>query len=345
MKNIFFTIVFSLFVLTEIFGQQNVILAVAKKVPNWIFTDNFKSTRQSELQKAFPGAEGFGAYSRGGRGGKVLFVTNLNDSGPGSLREAVDTEGPRTIIFRVSGTINLKSTLQIRQPFLTIAGQTAPGDGICIKGHKVVVDAHDCIVRYIRIRLGDEENVPDDAFSTYRGAKNTIIDHCSASWAVDETMSATYVKNVTFQWCIISESLNNSVHPKGKHGYGSLINGEEVTYHHNLYAHHSDRVPRPAACKLDFINNVLYDFGGGGYNHGEATYLELCWELHHPSERTERNFLYRPETGRPKDAEQNLYGPEFQRWFRGRDRRQPASFTGRSKCGNSGRHFYGESCI
>ena len=249
-------------------------------------------------QRAFPGAEGFGAYARGGRGGKVIFVTNTNDSGPGSLREAVDTAGPRTVVFRVSGTIELKSALRIKQPFLTIAGQTAPGDGICLKGREVVVDAHDCIIRYIRFRLGDGNKTADDALATYRDAQDSIIDHCSASWAVDETISATFVKNVTIQWCIISESLNNSSHPKGEHGYGSLINGEEVTYHHNLYAHHSNRVPRPAACLLDFRNNVLYDFGGGGYNHGEATRLNYVGNYIIPQDgRKEVSFTVKKPSG------------------------------------------------
>jgi pectate lyase len=222
-------------------------------------------------QKAFPTAEGYGQYAKGGRGGKVIFVTNLNDSGPGSLRGAVEkTSGPRTVIFRVAGVIDLKSILRIMEPYITIAGQTAPGDGICLKGHCLHVDAHDTIIRYLRVRLGDEQHTQDDAIATYRGSYDTILDHCSASWSVDETLSATYAKNVTIQWCFITESLNRSSHTKGTHGYGSLINGWEVSYHHNLYAHHTTRVPRPAECMLDFRNNVLYDFGRG-YNHNEKT--------------------------------------------------------------------------
>lgn len=265
----------------------------------------------SPRQRAFPGAEGFGAYAQGGRGGKVLFVTNTNDSGPGSLREAVEAEGARTVIFQVGGTIHLKSQMRIKQPFLTIAGQTALGDGICISGREVVVDAHDCIIRYVRFRLGDGEKAADDALSTYRGAKDSIIDHCSASWAVDETISATFVKNVTIQWCIISESLNNSVHPKGKHGYGSLINGEEVTYHHNLYAHHSDRVPRPAACQLDFRNNVLYDFGGGGYNHGEATRLNYVGNYIIPQDGLKATSFYVKKPAGPAALSKIYFAQNF----------------------------------
>lgn len=261
-------------------------------------------------QRAFPGAEGFGAYAKGGRGGKVLFVTNTNDTGPGSLREAVETPGPRTVIFRVSGTIFLKSELKVTHPFLTIAGQTAPGDGICIKGHRVKIDAHDCIIRYIRVRMGDDNKVAEDAIATYTGGRDTIIDHCSASWAVDETISATNAKNVTVQWCIISESLNKSVHPKGSHGYGSLINGEEVTYHHNLYAHHSDRVPRPAASLLDFRNNALYDFGGGGYNHAEATRMNYVGNYIIPQAGKETSFSIRKPYG-PKNLTQIFFANNF----------------------------------
>ena len=225
-------------------------------------------------QKAFPTAEGYGQYAQGGRGGKVIFVTNLDDSGPGSLREAIKTPGPRIVIFKVAGIIDLKSELLMTEPYLTIAGQTAPGDGICLKGRRVKIDAHDTIIRYLRVRLGDEQKTQDDAIATYTGAKDTILDHCSASWSVDETLSATHAKNVTIQWCFITESMNLTSHVKGTHGYGSLINGEEVSYHHNLYAHHSDRTPRPAACQLDFRNNVIYDFGrGGGYNHGQKALM------------------------------------------------------------------------
>jgi pectate lyase len=221
-------------------------------------------------QKAFPTAEGYGQYAQGGRGGKTLWVTNLNDAGPGSLREAVETPGPRTVTFRVGGIIELKSQLSITEPYLTIAGQTAPGDGVCLKGRRVHVNAHDVIIRYLRVRLGDEQRTSDDAIATYRNGHDVILDHCSASWSVDETLSATHARNVTVQWCFITESLNRSSHTKGRHGYGSLINGQEVSYHHNLYAHHSSRVPRPAECILDFRNNVIYDFGRG-YNHNEKT--------------------------------------------------------------------------
>jgi pectate lyase len=232
---------------------------------------------------AFPGAEGFGAGSMGGRGGKVLFVSNLNDGGPGSLRAAVETQGPRTVVFRVSGTIALESTLAIKKPFITIAGQTAPGDGICLKNYALVIAADHVIVRHIRCRPGDNVKAESDSLSISSG-HDIIVDHCSASWSVDETLSASSggrLGNVTVQWCIISESLHDSIHHKGPHGYGSLIRGgfgNGYTYHHNLYAHHHARLPRPGNYNdrsrdpegfvLDFRNNVIYNWAGraAGYN-------------------------------------------------------------------------------
>ena len=232
---------------------------------------------------AFPAAEGFGAQSIGGRGGKVLFVTNLNDEGPGSLREAVKTDGPRTVIFSVSGTVSLKSSIVITKPYITIAGQTAPGDGICLKNHALAIAADHVIVRYIRCRPGDNTGAESDSLSVSSG-HDIIVDHCSASWSVDETLSASSrvrLDNVTVQWCIISESLHDSIHHKGPHGYGSLIRGSSgngYTYHHNLYAHHHARLPRPGnyidrskdpeGFVLDFRNNVIYNWAGraAGYN-------------------------------------------------------------------------------
>ncbi|UCG48275.1 MAG: hypothetical protein JSU94_00575 [Phycisphaerales bacterium] len=232
---------------------------------------------------AFPGAEGFGAFAVGGRGGKVYEVTNLNDRGPGSLRAAVEASGPRIVVFRVSGNVELESTLVIGNPFITIAGQTAPGDGICLKNRALSISADHVIVRFIRCRPGDNARAESDAISISSG-RDIIVDHCSASWSVDETLSASSsgrLGNVTVQWCIISESLNDSIHHKGAHGYGSLIRGSwgnGYTFHHNLYAHHSARLPRPGNYNnrtrdpggfiLDFRNNVIYNWGGSaaGYN-------------------------------------------------------------------------------
>jgi hypothetical protein len=233
---------------------------------------------------AFPGAEGFGMYAVGGRGGQVIEVTNLNDSGPGSLREAVESQGPRIVVFRVGGYIELKSMLDINKPFITIAGQTSPGDGICLKNYGLAVHADNVIIRYLRIRPSDIAKEEFDAISIL-GGRDIIVDHCSASWSIDEVVSAVSRRpsmgNITVQWCMITESLNCTVHSKGCHGYASLIRagfGNGITYHHNLYAHNNGRNPRPGnyvnsqedPCGLffDFRNNVVYNWGGkhAGYN-------------------------------------------------------------------------------
>ncbi len=233
---------------------------------------------------AFPGALGAGRAALGGRGGAVLRVINLDDSGPGSLRAAVETEGPRTIVFDVGGTIRLASPLRIREPRITIAGQTAPGGGITLRGQPLLISADDVVVRYIRSRLGDEQGVQADAVTIDRGQR-IILDHVSASWSVDETLSIgsrdRVIDAVTVQWSIIAESLNLSTHSKGDHGYGSLVRGNRgarFTFHHNLWAQHRARMPRPGnyltpdvdpvGPYFEFTNNVFYDWGQGhaGYN-------------------------------------------------------------------------------
>jgi len=216
----------------------------------------------AQNQLAFPTAEGYGKYTVGGRGGKVYEVTNLNDSGEGSLRAAVEAEGSRTVVFRVSGTIDLKSDLKINNPYITIAGQTAPGDGICIKRYPLLIKANEVIIRYIRVRFGDESGVAADSITAMRGPKNIVLDHVSASWSVDETMSVYHCMDVTVQWCMVTESLYNSNHTK-VHGYGGIWGGPNATYHHNLLAHHTKRNARicGAAEDTDFRNNVIYNWG------------------------------------------------------------------------------------
>lgn len=222
---------------------------------------------------AFPGAEGFGAGTPGGRGGRVLYVTNLNDAGPGSLRAAVDTPGARVILFQVGGRIELKSPIRVRRPQVTIAGQTAPGDGICLAHYPLSIETSDVIVRYLRVRLGDESGYEGDAVSIGSPSRNVILDHVSASWSIDEALSASgNIANVTVQWSLISESLTNSIHAKGTHGYGSLLRAVGgVSYHHNLWAHHNGRNPRLGdnygegdEPTYDIRNNVIYNWGGYG---------------------------------------------------------------------------------
>jgi pectate lyase len=221
-------------------------------------------------QLAFPTAEGYGKYTKGGRGGVVYEVTNLNDSGKGSLRDAIEASGARTVVFRVSGTITLESPLTIKNPYITIAGQTAPGDGISIRRHPIKIGADHVIIRYIRVRLGDESGNDYDAISG-RYQKHIIVDHVSASWSVDECVSIYHCDSITVQWCIISESMSKSNHIKGSHGYGGIWGGNYCTYHHNLLAHHTSRNPRMASGSgnTDYRNNVIYNWGYQSLYGGE----------------------------------------------------------------------------
>ncbi len=223
-------------------------------------------------QLAFPTAEGYGKYAKGGRGGVVLEVTNLNDSGEGTLRAAVEAEGARTVVFRVSGNIELESPINIRNPFITVAGQTAPGDGICLKNHPLSIDADHVIVRYIRVRPGDVSGEDYDAVGG-RYFKHTIIDHVSASWSIDECLSIYQCDSVTVQWCIVAESLSGSNHVKGSHGFGGIWGSNHGSYHHNLLAHHSSRNPRMASGSgfMDYRNNVIYNWGYQSCYGGEAS--------------------------------------------------------------------------
>ncbi|HEV8523544.1 MAG TPA: hypothetical protein VGQ71_03505, partial [Terriglobales bacterium] len=219
---------------------------------------------------AFRGAEGYGAYARGGRGGKVLFVTNLNDSGPGSLREAIETKGPRTVIFRVGGLIETRG-LVVREPYLTIAGQTAPGDGICIRKNGSSGDAsfavlatHDVIIRFLRFRAGNNSGqVRSESFRA-SDSDNFIVDHCSASWGTPQTLTTSgSLDRYTVQWCIIGEGSN-----KQRHAFATGVGGDRSTWHHNLFAHMQSRVPRwgDITVQCDFRNNIIYDWGhAAGY--------------------------------------------------------------------------------
>lgn len=237
---------------------------------------------------AFPGAEGFGRYTTGGRGGKIIHVTNLNDSGTGSLRWALSQSGAKTIVFDVGGYIDLKSQLNVSSN-TTIAGQTAPGDGITLRYYTLYFGKCDnVIVRFIRCRRSQVKDVNDGADATWgRNRKNIIIDHCSFSWSIDEVASFYDNKDFTMQWCNITEALANPGHSKGAHSYGGIWGGKNASFHHNFIAHVQNRAPRfngarynwngydkekyensIQAERVDFRNCVMYNWGDGNGCYG-----------------------------------------------------------------------------
>jgi hypothetical protein len=265
--------------------------------------------RRTSGQLAFPGAEGYGRFAVGGRGGKVLEVTNLedyisdrNDPSksepviPGSLRAAVEADGPRTIVFRVGGTIQLKGPLVIKNPYCTVAGQTAPGDGIALRGATFGnYGTHDTIIRYVRVRLGDEVMKGLDGMG-FASSDNCIIDHCSIAWTIDESVSSRGGKNITFQRNIIAEPLNMSKHPHyvgtGKgHGFAGSISGDIGSFHHNLLANAAGRNWSLAGGfehgakgfdgYLDIRNNVVYNWQHRT-NDGGVRMLNLVGNMYIP---------------------------------------------------------------
>jgi len=263
------------------------------------------SCTQAQKVIAFPGAEGAGKYTSGGRGGIVYTVTNLNDDGPGSLRDGIQKKEPRIIVFAVNGYINLKSRLDINNDHITIAGQTAPGDGICIRGYGLRINANNVIIRYLKIRPGDTAHTELDALTGMR-QKDIIVDHCSLSWATDEVCSLYDNENLTLQWCILSESLNKSFHSKGEHGYGGIWGGMNATFHHNLLAHHTSRNPRlqgsrnkstPENERAEIVNNVIYNWGYKCMYAGEAGNYSIC------------NNYFKVGPGTKKSASKRLLEP------------------------------------
>jgi pectate lyase len=267
---------------------------------------------------AFPGAEGFGKYATGGRDGKVIIVTNLNDDGEGSFRKAVSAKFSRIVVFALSGTIHLNSPLSIKGD-ITIAGQSAPGDGICLADFPVSLGGNNIVVRFIRFRMGDKNqkggmvdgNGGDDAFGgTHRS--NIIIDHCSMSWSTDEVFSVYAGDSTTLQWNIISEPLNYSYHFETgdkdyeHHGFGGIWGGRHLSAHHNLFAHCNNRNPRFDGIRnapeenCDYRNNVIYNWGsnniyageGGNYNivnnyfkYGPSTSASVKFRIVNPGKR------------------------------------------------------------
>ena len=243
-------------------------------------------TAQEEVP-AFPGAEGHGRYITGGRGGEVYHVTNLNDKGTGSLRDAV-SKANRIVVFDVGGIIALASDLVIKDN-ITIAGQTAPYPGITIRYRTVRPGANN-IIRFIRIRRGEEKDVNDGADATWqRGKKGMLLDHCSFSWSIDEIASFYDNQNFTMQWCTLGEALANPGHSKGEHSYGGIWGGKGASFHHNFLAHMQNRVPRFCGARygdsyatydkisfenaiqaeiVDFRNCVMYNWGNGNGCYG-----------------------------------------------------------------------------
>lgn len=251
---------------------------------------------QSSKPLAFPTADGFGKYTTGGRGGKVYHVTTLEDNdSEGTLRWAINQRGARTIVFDVSGTIFLKNRLSVHEPNLTIAGQTAPGDGICVADMPFTIDASNVIIRYMRFRLGNDhvDRHEGDGLGGSK-AENIIVDHCSVSWSVDECLSIYGNRNSTVQWCIVDQSLVNAGHQKGPHGYGGNWGGSGASFHHNLIAHCVSRVPRlgPSPVtqedeRMDLRNNVFYNWAGGGCYGGEAMDVNIINNYYKPGPATD----------------------------------------------------------
>lgn len=285
-----------------LFLGTSTILRAAINIPGDVPSNNkvLSGGVSMEKQPAFPGAEGFGRYVTGGRGGRVYHVTNLNDSGTGSLRWALSQPGIKTIVFDVSGTIHLSSALNIGGN-VTIAGQTAPGDGICVADYPCSIKGSNVIVRYMRFRLGNKNVLLDgaDGWDGFGGfdQEDLIIDHCSISWSIDECLSVLGNKNTTVQWCLVAQSLVNSGHSKGAHGYGGNWGGSGASFHHNLLAHHTSRTPRlgprPTTQldeRMDMRNNVIYNFGGNGCYGGEGMKVNIVNNYYKPGPGTPTSY-------------------------------------------------------
>ncbi len=263
---------------------------------------------------AFPGAQGGGMYSFGGRGGKVFVVTNLNDSGPGSLREACEAGGPRIIVFNVAGIIRLNAPISVRAPYVTIVGNTAPGDGVCVAGNTFELNTHDVVIRYLRFRRGKTEAADRDDSLGGNPVGNIIIDHVSTSWSLDENLSMYRhmyqptnggpalklpTVNIAIQNCISSESLNIF-----HHAFGSTIGGLNSTFHHNLWACNTGRNPSVGMYgDFTFVNNVLFNYRHRTVDGGD-----------HMSLYNIINNYFKPGPGTPQnEVAYRLLKPESER--------------------------------
>jgi hypothetical protein len=272
-------------------------------------------------QLAFPTAEGYGINTTGGRGGKLYIVSNLNDAGAGSLREALQASGKRTIVFKVSGIIRLQSGINISNGDVSVFGQTAPGDGICIANYTVQLSASNIIIRYIRFRPGSIQTTEYDA-SWGRNNSNIILDHCSYSWGNDEQASFYDNTNFTMQYCIIAESFYASTHPKGNHGFGGIWGGMGASFHHNLIANHTSRTPRfcgaryhlttAATEKVDFRNNVIFNWGYNNVYGGEAGNHNMVNNYYKPGPATGTGEV-RYRIVEPSDAKAD--GNPISKWY------------------------------
>jgi len=265
---------------------------------------------------AFPGAWGGGMFTTGGRGGKVIEVTTLADSGPGSLRSAVREQGPRIVVFRVAGIISLASDLDIENPDITIAGQSAPGDGVCLAGHSLNINTRNVIVRHLRVRRGRPEGGQGSDNIGGNPEGQVIVDHCSASWGMDENLSLyRYMKplpgggtvklpvaNLTVQWCISSEALN-----AGNHAFGGTWGGRDATFHHNLFACNTGRNPSIGMSgEFDYRNNVIFNWRHRTMDGGDETsLLNVIGNYYKPGPATNDNM----RSTIARIEQRNMYSP------------------------------------
>ncbi|MBC2605867.1 pectate lyase family protein [Pelagicoccus albus] len=273
--------------------------------------------RMDKVIPAFPGAWGGGMFTSGGRGGEAIAVTNLNDSGPGSLREAIEAEGPRTIVFRVAGTIQLESNLDIDNPDITIAGQSAPGDGICIANHSLNINTHNVILRHLRVRRGDPEGGQGSDNIGGNPERDIIVDHCSVSWGRDEGISLYRnmrempdgssikypVENLTIQYVVSSEALGPG------HEFAGTWGGKNSTFHHNLLACNTGRNPSIGMSGgFDYRNNVIFNWAHRTMDGGDETSeINVINNYYKPGPASKDNMI--DTIARVGPGVRNMYSP------------------------------------